>query len=228
MLPRSIFSTVLATALCTLALCASLRAAEPSAEQAAEKSPTINVIFVGDIMLDELPGQAIADGIDPFTPFDALFKQADITLGNLECVIATTGEKVPKPYNFRASPICIPIIKRHFSAVTVANNHSGDYGKGALAEQCDLLDQAHMPYFGGGRSFAAAHTPLVMEQNGIRLALLGYDEFKPPHFRSRPQLPRHCLERRSTGCGRHSRRPRKISRRPDHSLHALGLGIRRN
>jgi len=163
--------------------------AMPGAAHAADPSVTINVIFVGDIMLDELPGQAIADGIDPFTPFDSLFKQADITLGNLECVIATTGEKVPKPYNFRASPICIPVIKRHFSAVTVANNHSGDYGKGALAEQCDLLDQAQMPYFGGGRNFAAAHTPLILERKGIRLALLGYDEFKPRIFEAGPNSP---------------------------------------
>ncbi|HZZ30265.1 MAG TPA: CapA family protein [Pirellulales bacterium] len=167
--------------LLTLAFCGQLGAAEPPA--------TIKVIFVGDMMLAELPGEAIASGVDPYAPFDSVFKQADITLGNLECVVATTGEKVPKPYNFEASPRCIPVLKKHFTAVTIANNHSGDYGKGALAEQCDLLEQAKLPYFGGGRDSSAAHTPLILERNGIRLALLGYNEFKPRIFEAGATTP---------------------------------------
>ena len=46
---------------------------------------------------------------------------------------------------------------------TVANNHSGDFGKAAFAEQCDLLDEAHIPYFGGGRNKAEAHKPWIID-----------------------------------------------------------------
>jgi poly-gamma-glutamate synthesis protein (capsule biosynthesis protein) len=70
----------------------------------------------------------------------------------------------------------IPLLKKHFHALSVANNHSGDYGPEAFAEQCDLFDKAGVPYFGGGRDLKAAHTPLVIEKHGLRIALLGYCE----------------------------------------------------
>ncbi len=156
---------------------------------AAEAEPTIDVVFVGDIMLAELPGEAIARGVDPFEPFAAIFAQADATVGNLECVVATVGKQEVKPYTFRANPNCIPVLKRHFSALTVANNHSGDFGHDAILEQFDLFDREKLPYFGGGRNLEAAHKPLVLERRGLRLALLGYNEFKPRRFEAGVATP---------------------------------------
>jgi hypothetical protein len=156
---------------------------------AAEAEPTIDVVFVGDIMLAELPGEAISRGVDPFAPFATLFGQADATVGNLECVVATVGKQEVKPYTFRANPDCIPLLKRHFSALTVANNHSGDFGHDAIVEQFDLFEREKLPYFGGGRNNVAAHTPLVLERKGIKLALLGYNEFKPRRFEAGVATP---------------------------------------
>src|SRR6516162_5157293 len=84
----------------------------------------VKMVFVGDVMVgeDEETGKMIAQGEDPFTPFARLLRDADAAIGNLECVVATQGEKVHKPYNFRAKPECIPLLKQHFTAFTVANN----------------------------------------------------------------------------------------------------------
>ncbi|MDP2806474.1 MAG: CapA family protein, partial [Gallionellaceae bacterium] len=46
----------------------------------------------------------------------------------------------------------------------------------------DLLDQRKMAYFGGGRDLSKAHKPLIIERNGLRIALLGYNEFFPRSF----------------------------------------------
>jgi poly-gamma-glutamate synthesis protein (capsule biosynthesis protein) len=70
----------------------------------------------------------------------------------------------------------IPTLKKHFHAYSVANNHAGDFGPEAFAEQCDLFDKAGIQYFGGGRDLKAAHTPLIIEKHGLRIALLGYCE----------------------------------------------------
>jgi len=118
----------------------------------------LQIIFVGDIMLADGPGREIAKGVDPFAEFADLFHAADLTVGNLECVIATTGERVEKPYNFRANPRCIPLLKRYFQAVEVANNHTGDFGKGAFVEQLDRLSEGQIPHFGGGRNRAEEPT----------------------------------------------------------------------
>jgi poly-gamma-glutamate capsule biosynthesis protein CapA/YwtB (metallophosphatase superfamily) len=150
--------------------------------------PSVRLTFVGDIMLDRLPGQALERGEDPFTTMAPLL-QADIVVGNLECVIATKGERVPKAYNFRASPKAVPLLARYFSAVSVANNHSGDFGKDAFAEQLDLLRAGGVPYFGGGQNSREAYSPLILERNGIRVALLGYNEIELRSYEAGPDKP---------------------------------------
>jgi len=159
---------------------------------AEEKSSgTVKLIFVGDIMIadDEETGKLIERGVDPFEPFAGLLKDADITVGNLECVVAESGEKVRKPYNFRAHPRCLPLLKKHFSVLSVANNHSGDFGKAAFVEECELLEKAGIPYFGGGRNKADAHKPWIVERNGIRIAMLGYCEVYLKSFQAEDNVP---------------------------------------
>jgi poly-gamma-glutamate capsule biosynthesis protein CapA/YwtB (metallophosphatase superfamily) len=163
------------------ALCLIVSTAAAAEAQKAE--PTVSIAFVGDIMLDELPGKTVKSGRDPFEFFAALLNTADIRVGNLECVVATTGTPEPeKPYTFRAHPRTLKLLQRHFDALSLANNHSGDYGPIAFGEMLDLLDQQKISYFGGGRNLAQAHTPLLIERNGLRVALLGYNEFFPRSF----------------------------------------------
>lgn len=142
----------------------------------------VDIAFVGDIMVAETPGELIARGEDPFEPFAAWLRGADLRVGNLECVVATVGTAEIKPYTFRAHPQTLPVLARHFDAFTLANNHSGDFGKAALAEQLGLMREAGMPYFGGGADLEEAHRPWIVERNGLRIAFLGYDEFKPRAF----------------------------------------------
>lgn len=162
------------------ALCTAIFPANSSL--AAEPDHSVTVSFVGDIMLDGLPGKAIRRGRDPFAPFSGILAGSDIRIGNLECVIATKGKAEDKPYTFRAHPRTIAVLKRHFDAVSLANNHTGDFGPEAFAEMLDLLDRQRLPHFGGGRDLTSAHTPLLIERNGLKIAFLGYVEFLPRSF----------------------------------------------
>ena len=169
-----------------LLLSSALLAASPMAHAS---SGDASLIFVGDIMVAETPGELISRGEDPFQPFAALLSSHDVRIGNLECVVATTGTAEEKPYTFRADPRTLPVLKRHFDAVSLANNHSGDFGKAAFAEQLALMDKAGLPYFGGGRDATAAHAPWIVERNGVRIALLGDVEFKPRSFEADASRP---------------------------------------
>lgn len=147
----------------------------------AESTP-VQVVFVGDIMLDEAPGQYIKQGKDPFQSFASILDSADITIGNLECAVGTSGKREDKPFTFMANPRVIPVLKKHFSAVSLANNHSVDYGTASFDRMLNLLDRAGLRYFGGGRDIRAAHEPAVFDVKGKRIAILGYNEFFPRSF----------------------------------------------
>ena len=51
-------------------------------------SPTVSLVFAGDIVLDDTAGELIAQGGDPFAPLATYLKNADIRIANLECVVS--------------------------------------------------------------------------------------------------------------------------------------------
>jgi poly-gamma-glutamate synthesis protein (capsule biosynthesis protein) len=51
-----------------------------------------------------------------------------------------------------------------------------------LAQTLRLLDQNAIAHFGAGLDLAQAHEPLIVERKGLRVALLGYNEFHPRSF----------------------------------------------
>jgi poly-gamma-glutamate synthesis protein (capsule biosynthesis protein) len=149
----------------------------------------VTLVFVGDVMLDDGPGATLAAGQDPLEHVAPLFAGADLVVANLECPVATTGVEVPKPWAFRAHPRAIEVVKRHFGAVSLANNHSGDFGDEALVETMALLGAAGVPFFGAGKDLASAHAPLILERKGTRVALIGCNEFKPRAFEAEASSP---------------------------------------
>ncbi|MGA2796834.1 MAG: CapA family protein [Thermoguttaceae bacterium] len=178
-------------ALRTIAICFLLPAVVGSnAARAADDWPkTVRLVFAGDVMLDGGPGHALVHGTDPFAEFASIFHKADIAVCNLECAVVEGGEQVLKPYTFRGPPGSIPLLKKYFSAINLANNHSCDFGKAAFLDQLALLKKAELPCFGGGRNSQEAYRPLILDRNGLRIALLGFNRFPPKSFAAGQEEP---------------------------------------
>ncbi|HTY02882.1 MAG TPA: CapA family protein [Rhodocyclaceae bacterium] len=151
---------------------------------------SVRLVFAGDVMLADGPGRLITAAGDPLAPFAAILADADYRIGNLECPLATVGKPLEsKIYDFRADPRAAIVLKGRFDAMSVANNHSGDYGKAAFLETLATLDGQKIRHVGGGRNLAEAHTPLWIEKKGLRVAVLAYDEFKPRSFEAGADSP---------------------------------------
>ena len=155
----------------------------------AARPPSLTVLFAGDTVLDDDAGRLIAAGGDPFADFAKVFAQADIRIANLECVVATRGDAGHKNYTFRAHPRVLPVVKKHFDAVALANNHSGYFGPDAFADMLQLLKKGGLPQVGGGMNKKEAHAPLIFERKGLRIAVLSYNEFQPRSFEAGHNLP---------------------------------------
>lgn len=149
----------------------------------------ITLVFVGDLMLADGPGKLIRSGRDPFANFAPVLRDADLSVGNLECVISSKGQAEAKPYTFRAPKRALPLLKKYFGVVSLANNHSGDFGKTAFADMLDSLDKHQIAYVGGGRDLRDAHRPFIREIKGKRIGVLAYNGFFPRSFEALPDSP---------------------------------------
>ncbi len=162
----------------------------PARAEVPERGPSVRLLFVGDLMLDDGPGRTIAAGGDPLAAFDPWLRVADVRIGNLELPVARSGTPLDnKIYTFRADPAALRVLKGRFDALAVANNHSGDYGPDAFLETLDHVRAAGILPFGGGRNLHEAHRPLWLERGGLRIAVLSYNEFKPRRFEAGPDWP---------------------------------------
>jgi poly-gamma-glutamate synthesis protein (capsule biosynthesis protein) len=159
------------------------------AQTTATSDQPVTLVFAGDTTLDDDAGELIARGGDPLADFAHLFAQADVRLANLECVVATGGSAGRKNYTFRAHPRVLPVLKKHLDGVTLANNHSGDFGREAFAEMLGHLNKAGLAQAGGGMNLSQAHTPWIVERRGLRIAILSYNEFLPRSFEAGHDAP---------------------------------------
>jgi poly-gamma-glutamate capsule biosynthesis protein CapA/YwtB (metallophosphatase superfamily) len=176
---RAIYGCALILVLCGFApLSAAERADEP-----------VSVIFVGDVMLGGGPGHVITNHGDPFADFSKLLASADIAVCNLECSVSQRGTHELKKYTFRAPVKCIPLLKQHFTAVGLANNHACDYGKDGLVDELNHLEQADLPYFGAGRNVQQAERPLLLTRHGVRVALLAFNAYQQEASAARSNQP---------------------------------------
>jgi formylglycine-generating enzyme required for sulfatase activity len=145
--------------------------------QEQNKQLPLRLLFVGDIMLDQGPGNAVANGFDPFRFCSEMLLDADLTIGNLECVLGWEGSQRNKPYVFRGAEGSAPLLAKYFQALSVANNHTLDFGPEGMCDSLRVLREHHIGAIGGGESIETARVPLILEAKGRRIALLAYNDF---------------------------------------------------
>ncbi len=142
-----------------------------------EKPQRVTLVAVGDVCLANGVEKAMATrgrGY-PFAALKPMLRRADIAFCNLECCLGTSGHKVPKKYNFRGHPRgALALKEAGFQVVSLANNHSLDYGKPALAETLRLLDKQGLKPVGAGNTLAEAHALRIVNAKGMRIGFLAY------------------------------------------------------
>lgn len=128
----------------------------------------MRVNFFGDICLDGIDWRRFE-----YDPALRALMAGAVNVGNLECPI--TAHEVPKPLqvrNLRAAPEALALLDG-FAAMSLANNHARDFGESGCRDTLAALRAAGIGHFGLGPDQAAALAPLVIERDGVRLALLG-------------------------------------------------------
>ncbi len=146
----------------------------------------ITINAVGDIMLAGKWAPVLrSKGYGyPFAGVTPELAGADINLANLESPIASRGSEFSaKQFRFRAEPaVARAIRKAGFNLVTLANNHSMDFGGEALAETLRHLDSAGIAWIGAGANLDEARKMALYTIKGKKIAFLGYSLTHPIEF----------------------------------------------
>ncbi|MCI6888179.1 MAG: CapA family protein [Lachnospiraceae bacterium] len=147
-------------------------------EPAGEPEP-VTLLFAGDVLLSDhvmnayQKGGGIAGVLDE--GYRTHMDQADFFFVNEEFPFSDRGTQAPdKQYTFRLSPEKVSVLQEMgVDGVSLANNHALDFGSEALLDTCETLDQAGILHTGAGHNLNEAKLPVLMEQNGMRIAVIG-------------------------------------------------------
>lgn len=178
---KSLSRILLSCVALVVAACATPRTPSevaPVAMPGIEKSATLRIRAVGDIMLgtdfpqDRLPPN---NGRDLLAPVVHWLRDADLTFGNVEGVLMDGGEPekfCDNPslcYLFRSpSRYAFTLRDAGFDVVSLANNHARDFGEAGRSASMAVLDAAGIAHTGRFGDIAS----LVVE--GHRVAVVGF------------------------------------------------------
>ena len=96
-----------------------------------------------------------------------VFAADDYTIANLEGPLTERGQPTPKTFNFRGpAKHAEALVLGSVEAVTLANNHSLDYGQVGLEDTRQTLDRYGITHFGNDQV-------AVDEVKGIKIGLIG-------------------------------------------------------
>ena len=121
-----------------------------------------------------------------------IFEADDLTIANLEGTFTNSTSRVDKTYAFKGPAEFVNILtSSSVESVTVANNHSRDYGPQSLTDTKATLDAAGVIHFGYDETS-------VVDVNGIKVGLIGIYELID-HTGRAQQVKDHIAKVKSEG-----------------------------
>jgi poly-gamma-glutamate capsule biosynthesis protein CapA/YwtB (metallophosphatase superfamily) len=121
-----------------------------------------------------------------------VLRSADLVVGNQEAPITTSNEPVGGKICLKSHPESAGVLRKWgVDVVSLANNHTFDYGWEGFEQTRWALDDAGVAYLGAGKDLAEASRPLIVDVKGLRLGFLAY---------SWAQVQTRCATEDSFGC----------------------------
>lgn len=151
--------------------------------------PAIEVVFIGDVIPARMvERRVLALGGDytlPFLHVAPSLRSADLTVANLDSALSNEIEPPLDPYTLRfvaSGRVCQGLLFAGIDAISLATNHSMNFGQAGLTDTITLLERAGITPFGAGETLEQARRPALFEIEGVTFALLGYDAVSGSYY----------------------------------------------
>ena len=147
----------------------------------------VELAAVGDVTPGEQVGPTILStgAAYPWGSVGALLRRADVTTANLEGAVSSAGVPVPaKEFHFEGPAALLSGARMYagLDLVTLANNHSLDYGAVGLRATLVAARAAGIATVGADMTIEAARRPAFIRAGGLTIAFLGYSDVNPYGF----------------------------------------------
>ncbi len=143
-------------------------------------SEEVSLIAVGDISFSRGVERMVKkqNNINyPFLEVRDYLKSANLAFGNLESPITEGREISDFEMVFRSNPGTEQALKQAgFSVLSLANNHTPNFGEQGLKDTFNYLDNAGIKYVGAGKNEREAYRPIYIEEKGVKFAFLAYND----------------------------------------------------
>ena len=146
-----------------------------TSDQATAQTSTSSKLFVvGDVFLGRAVERILdTHGLDySYKQLDGLWSTEDVVLANFEAAIPTTHTPTPD-FGFQfsvRSDIAAQLVSHGFTHVSLANNHSYDFGRSGYRGTKEALAQTGLQAWGDVTAGTSSVT--YVEQGGISIALV--------------------------------------------------------
>lgn len=146
-----------------------------------EKRGAVRIAAGGDVGTGHKPPESAFSHV-----LDAL-RDADIRFAQVERLYSERGEyqwqSLARKLEIRQPPAEAAVFKGvPFDVLSLASNHTGDYGPEAVEDTVDTFRALGIPTVGAGRNIAEARREVVLEKNGLRVAFLAYCSVVLPQY----------------------------------------------
>lgn len=146
----------------------------------SESESTASVLIGGDLYLHGALLAAVEGGRTREIFDDILpeIESSDFSIVNLEAPCTDISEPISKS----GPPLKMPyravnvLTDLGLDAVTLANNHIGDYTPQGVLDTIRVLNAKKIKYAGAGKDLIAAATPLKWKKNGLACAIISIAE----------------------------------------------------
>jgi hypothetical protein len=152
----------------------------------ADANP-VSIIMTGDVSFARDTTNAIYNrGGNWDYPLDQVsgwLSAADWAVCNHEFVLTPPNKFRPRSggIRLRSNPDAAEAMKRAgFDMVSLANNHTWDYGADALQYTMETLDKTGIVTLGAGADGAKARQPVFTEIKGVKIGWLAYNQVDDP------------------------------------------------
>lgn len=152
----------------------------PEPEEVPRSGPSLTLHAVGDVHLGRAWPKSRAtlppkDAKDMFTAVRDDLRSGSVTFGNLETVLADSGPsskcgpKSTKCFSFRVpTTFAAALNEAGFDVMSIANNHTGDFGQAGRETTIAALDGVKILHSGPVGDIAS------WETNGLRIGLVAF------------------------------------------------------